>query len=186
MPTLSKGLNLKAHFLVDSLCHSFFLFFFCYIWLPRLIEWMVRWALPWFNVLPAVWAVATSSHSLVQESMRTHSFPGGNDLITGSDVGGPEPKWPTACGTRAARSNSRGTVTNRSLHVQKFRNVCTCPLVDASFLTELHIFWARMYLGGGGGCTTSDITANFGSGSPRRPSSSCFLTDFPGLWYIIY
>lgn len=52
-------------------------------------------------------------------------------------------------GTRAARSNSRGTVTNRSLHVQKVGNLCTCPLVDASSLTEMQIFWGRMYLGRG-------------------------------------
>lgn len=61
VPTLSKALNLKAHFLVDSLSLLFSLFFF-YIWLPGLIEWMVRWALLWFNVLPAVWAVAISLH----------------------------------------------------------------------------------------------------------------------------
>lgn len=82
-----------------------------------------------------------------------------------------EPKWPTApnppkwtADTRAARSNSRDTVTNRcSMLWGLSRSISashhfTCPPSDACAQTGLLL---RAY-------ARCDITADFGKGSPRR------------------
>lgn len=120
--------------------------------------------------------------------MRTHSFPGGNDLITGDNIGGPEPKWPTACSVRAPLAvvppalrpldrTLRGTVTDRWLRAQRSRisrpgsHHSTCHLLDASAPMELHGLGQDASQGGvQRGLHNMDIKAEFGSGSPRRPS----------------
>lgn len=105
--------------------------------------------------------------------MRTHSFPSGNDLITGSDIGSLEPKWPTACVRVPPGWTPALGLLDRTLGVllqidrAQRSSSCplTCPLVEVSFADGA----ADYFRGASRGACATQSTSNFRLGSRRCP-----------------